>query len=110
MTTAAVFDGALAGALAALCENRTFTANTPVTAPATTNAAAANAFATQFLTANTALTTPMADASTNIALLCFAASFGELSGRQYVSAVATDYALLATNAVANAKAAAGFLE
>lgn len=112
MTTHAVFDGALAGALEALAEGRTYTANTnPAVAPALSIAAAANAFATQFLTANAALSTPMADATTNVALVCKAAAYAELSGqRQYVSAVATDYALLASNAAANAAAASVFLQ
>lgn len=105
MTTVNVFDGALAGALAALAENRAFQNSDPTAAPATTLANAANAFALQFLTANTALTTPMADGNTNLALVCYAASYAELSQRAYTSVTATDYAIPATAAVANAKAA-----
>jgi len=110
MTTHAVFDGALAGAVAALCENRSYQNSDPTVNPALSIGAVANAFATQFLTANTALTTPMADATTNIALVCYAASYGELSQRQYSSTTATDYATQAKAAAANAAAASLFLQ
>jgi hypothetical protein len=104
MTTTAVFDGALAGAMMAFTSGRAYTNSDPAVAPATTFANAANAFALQFLTANTALTTPMADATTNAALVCMAAAYGELAGRVQVSTTSTDYATAATAAVANAKA------
>ncbi len=108
MTTINVFDGALAGAMAGLLDGRSYPApgasSNPTTLPAAAIAASANAFALQFLVANTALTTPMADATTNIALVCYAASYAELSGRNYTSAVSTDYAAQATAAVAFAKA------
>ncbi len=108
MTTIAVFDGALAGALAGLLDGRSYPAPAasanPPTLPSASVAAAANAFALQFLVANTALTTPMADATTNIALVCYAAAFAELSGRNYSSSVSTDYAAQATAAAAFAKA------
>lgn len=109
MTTLAVFDGALAGALAGILDGRQYNGSNPSAPPAATYAAAANAFALQFLVANTALATPMADATTNVALVCYAAAYGELSGRNYTSAVSTDYALQATAAVAVAKAASVLL-
>ena len=106
MTTTAIFDGALAGALAGILDGRQYNGTNPAAPPATAIAAAANAFALQFLVANLALTTPMADATTNVALVCYAAAYGEMSGRNYTSSTSTDYALQATAAVANAKAAA----
>lgn len=108
MTTLAVFDGAMAGALAGILDGRGYPApganSNPSTLPATSVATSAAAFAAAFLTANALLTTPMADASTNIALVCYAASYAELSGRNYTSAVTTDYTAQATAAVAFAKA------
>lgn len=111
MSTHAVFDGALAGALQALTANRVYqTATNPAVAPASSIAAAANAFATQFLTANTALSTPMADTTTNVALVCKAAAYSELAGTQYTSTTATDYATVAANACAMAAATANYLQ
>lgn len=105
MATALIKNGAIAGALAALTQGRAYQNSVATVAPATTIAAAALAFGAQFLTANAALAVPMADAdNADIFLVTFAASFGELSGRAYVSATATDYLVAAQAAAANAKA------
>jgi hypothetical protein len=109
MTTIAVFDGALAGALAGILDGRQYNGQNPTSPPTAALAASAQAFALQFLVANAALATPMADATTNIALVCYAAAYGELSGRNYVSAVSTDYANQAAAAAAVAKAASVLL-
>jgi len=105
MATALIKNGAIAGALAAIAQGRPYQNSVATVAPATTLAAAALAFATQFLTANAALAVPMADAdNADIFLVTFAASFAELSGRAFSSATAADYAVVAAAAAANAKA------
>jgi hypothetical protein len=105
MTTLLVFDGALAGAMAGIQDGRQYNGSNPATPP-TSIVTAANAFALQFLAANAALGgSAMVDVTTNIALVCYAAAFAEMSGRNYTSSTSTDYANQATAAVAVAKAA-----
>lgn len=104
MATNAIFDGAMAGAAAGILDGRQYNGQNPSVPPVAQIAASAKAFAQQFLTANAALTTPLVDATTNIQLVCYAAAYAELSGRNYTSAVSTDYAAQATAAVAVAAA------
>ncbi len=111
MATTLISNGAAAGAMAALMFNRaeTSAAATP-TGEATNMASIADAIRDQFLTANAALTAPMADAdNANIFLICFAAVFGQFSGRAPRSTTATDYAGQAAVAASFAKAGAAQL-
>lgn len=106
MATTLIKNGATAGALAGLLAGRAATATDPAAAEPVLDANAAAAFATQFLTANAALSVPMADAdNANIFLVTYAAAYGVLAGRAIRSATATDYAAQASAAAAAAKAA-----
>ncbi len=107
MATTLIKNGVTAGALAALLTSRNLAGvSDPAAAEPVLDANAAAAFATQFLTANTALSAPMADAdNANIFLITYAAAFAALAGRAARSATATDYAAVATGAAAFAKAA-----
>lgn len=106
MATTLIKNGATAGALAGLLSGRNVIGvSDPAAAEPVLDANAAAAFATQFLTANTALAVPMADAdNANIFLITYAAAFGAVNGRGIRSATATDYAGVATGAAAFAKA------
>lgn len=106
MATLLIKNGATAGALAAILTGRNSVDTNPAGTEPALDANVAAAFATQFLTANAALSVPMADAdNANIFLVCFAAAFAQLSGRGARSVTATDYAAAASAAAANAKAA-----
>ncbi len=107
MATTLIYNGAVGGALAAFLTERNLAGvSNPAAAEPVLDANAAAAFADQFLTANAALSVPMADAdNANIFLVTYAAAFGALSGRPARSATATDYAAAATGAAAFAKAA-----
>jgi hypothetical protein len=106
MATTLIKNGATAGALAGILAGRPATATDPAGTEPVLDANAAAAFATQFLTANAALTVPMADAdNANIFLVTYAASYGVLAGRAFRSATATDYSVQAAAAAAAAKAA-----
>jgi hypothetical protein len=103
MATTLIQNGAIAGAIGAILEGRPVTEDDP--ANFATQANAADAFGDAFLTANAALTAPMADAdNAEIGQLCEAVCKGILSGRNLISATATDYASLAAGAAAAAKA------
>jgi hypothetical protein len=105
MATDLIKNGAIAGALAGILAERGASATDPAAVEPALDANVAAAFGAQFLTANAALTVPMADANNaNIFLLTFAASFGVLSGRCPRSTTATDYATQASAAAAAAKA------
>jgi len=111
MATTLISNGAVAGALAALMAGRSETSNaiTP-TGEASNMALIADAVRDQFLTANAALTVPMADAdNANIFMITFAAVFGQLSGRAPRSTTATDYSGAMAVAASFAKAAAAQL-
>jgi hypothetical protein len=87
----------------------TSAAATP-TGEATNLAAIADAVRAQFITANAALTAPMADAdNANIFMIVFAAVFGQLSNRPPRSTTATDYASQMAIAASFAKAGAAKL-
>ncbi len=107
MATTLIKNGATSGALAALLSGRNLAGiSDPAAAEPVLDANAAAAFATQFLTANAALSAPMADAdNANIFLLTYAASYAAMAGRPSRSATATDYAAQAAGAAAMAKAA-----
>jgi hypothetical protein len=106
MTTTLIRNGAVSGALAGILSDRAITGTNPAGTEQVLDANVADAFATQFLTANAALSVPMADAdNADIAFITFAASFGALSGRGARSTTATDYAAQAAAAAAAAKAA-----
>lgn len=106
MATTLIRNGALAGALAGILADRQISGSNPAGTEQVLDANVADAFATQFLTANAALSVPMADADNdNIYLLTFAAAYGALSGRSARSTTATDYATQAAAAAAAAKAA-----
>lgn len=99
MATLVIHNGAFNGALSAFLEGRLQT--DAVSADYATVVNAANAFATQFLTANAAASVPMADAdNAQIGDLCFACCKASLAGRPYTSATATDYTAWAAAAVA----------
>lgn len=105
MATTLIKNGAIAGALAGILAERGASASDPAAAEPALDANVAAAFGAQFLTANAALSVPMADAdNANIFLLTFAAAFGVLSGRAARSTTATDYAVQAAAAAASAKA------
>lgn len=105
MATTLIRNGAVSGALAGILADRAATGSNPAGTEQVLDANVADAFATQFLTANAALSVPMADAdNANIFLVTFAASFGVLSGRGARSTTATDYAAQAAAAAAAAKA------
>jgi hypothetical protein len=111
MATTLISNGAVAGALAALMNGRAETSNaaTP-TGEATNMATIADAIRDQFLTANAALTAPMADAdNANIFMITFAAVYGQLSGRAPRSTTAADYAAAMAVAASFAKAGAAQL-
>lgn len=102
MATTLIRNGAFNGALGAIMSGRASSDPTP--ADYATMANAADAFATQFLTANAALAVPMADAdNAQIGQLCQEASRAILEGRACTSATATDYAGPAAGAAALAK-------
>lgn len=108
MATKLIRNGAFAGALNAIMDGRAINASSPPDGgtPATyaTAVNAADAFASQFLTANAALSVPMADAdNSEIGQVCEAAAMAALDGRSCTSATAADYAGVATAAVALAK-------
>ncbi len=102
MATTLIRNGAFNGALSAMSSGRLTQDGTP--GDYATVANAANAFATQFLTANAALAVPMADAdNAQIGQLCEAAARAVLDGRACTSATAADYAGPAAGAAALAK-------
>lgn len=108
MATKLIRNGAFSGALNAIMNGRSISATSPTAGgtPATwaTPVNAADAFATAFLTANAALSVPMADAdNTEIGQVCEAAACAALEGRNYTSATATDYTQFAQAACALAK-------
>lgn len=106
MATTLIKNGATSGALAGMLAGRAAVATDPAAAEPVLDANAAAAFATQFLTANAALSVPMADAdNANIFLLTFGAAYGVTAGRAFRSATAADYAVPAAAAAAAAKAA-----
>ncbi len=106
MATTLISSGAVAGALAAITNGRyeTSAAATPA-GEAAAAALVADAIRDQFLTANAALTVPMADAdNAEIAIAVFAAVSGIFAGRAFRSTTATDYAGPAAAAASFAKA------
>lgn len=108
MATKLIRNGAFSGALAALMGGRSITTSIPSAGgtPATyaANVNAADAFATQFLTANAALSVPMADAdNSEIGQLVEAVCQSTLDGRALTSTTATDYATVASACAALAK-------
>jgi len=106
MTTALIKAGAASGAMGAFLSGRPYTDGSPTATEYATAAAAADAFSDQCLTANAALSVPMADAdNASLATLLAQCAAGILEGRQIQSAVATDYATEAAATVAAAKAA-----
>ena len=106
MATALVKNGAVAGALAAILDGRYEATTDPTGTEPALAANVAAAFGSAFLTANAALTTPMADAdNADIFLVTYAAAYGQMSGRGARSTTAADYATPAAVAAAFAKAA-----
>lgn len=104
MATTLIKNGATSGAMGAILAGRLQTSSDPATFADEANAAAA--FATQFLTANAALAVPMADAdNAQIGQLIAHVCFGILEGRNFTSAVATDYTSVAAACAAASKAA-----
>ncbi len=105
MTVVLIHDGFLSGALAGMLANRA--PNVPTQTPTgnATYVTAAAAFATACLTANASVPGgAMADADhVAIATMCFAAGYAAMAGNPLISATATDYTGLATEAVAAAK-------
>jgi hypothetical protein len=102
MATTLIRNGAFSGALGALTEGRAYTSAAPSDYAANVNAA--DAFASEFLTQNAALTVPMADAdNAEIGQLCESAAYAQMAGRATGSTTATDYATVAGAAVALAK-------
>jgi len=105
MATTLIQNGAIAGALAGILADRGATVSDPAGTEPALDANVAAAFGARFLTANAALSAPMADAdNANIFLVCFAAAFGVMSGRASRSTTAADYAVQAAAAAASAKA------
>jgi len=107
MATLLIHNGAMAGAMAALMLSRHEVSNaaTP-SGEAVRLTDVADAIAVQFLTANGLLTVPMADGdNADTFLVCFAAVFGQISGRAYTSTTPTDYAAEMAIAASFAKAA-----
>ena len=105
MATTVIRNGAVAGALAGILADRGASASDPAGTEPVLDANVANAFATQFLTANAAISEPMADAdNASIGFVSYAAAFGVMSGRSPRSTNATDYTQQAAAAVASAKA------
>ncbi|MGH9966570.1 MAG: hypothetical protein ACREBG_01885 [Pyrinomonadaceae bacterium] len=108
MATTLIQNGAFNGALGAILSGRPDTSGTPADYAGQVNAA--DAFATQFLTANAALAVPMADAdNAQIGELCESAARAVLSDRFATSTVATDYATPAAASAAAAKQGAAKL-
>lgn len=106
MATTIIKNGAVSGALAGILADRGALVTDPAGTEPVLVANAAAAFADQFLTANAALTAPMADAdNADIGFLSFAAAFGVMSGRAPRSVTPADYAQQASAAAASAKAA-----
>lgn len=106
MATTLIRNGAVSGALAGILSDRAITGSDPAGTEQVLDANVADAFATQFLTANAALSVPMADAdNANIFLVTYAAAYAAMSGRGARSTTATDYAAQAAAAAAAAKAA-----
>lgn len=104
MATILIQNGAFSGALGAILAGRPVTSTTG--ADYATAIAAANAFATRFLTANAALGAPMADAdNAQIGQLIESICYGVLEGRNFTSSTAADYADEAAAAVAACKQA-----
>lgn len=102
MATVLIRNGAFCGALGANLALRAPTSALP--ADYATYVNAADAFASQFITANAALGAPMADAdNAQIGQLCEAAAYAVLEQRALTSTTATDYATAAAAAVAAAK-------
>lgn len=105
MATTLIKNGATAGAYQGLLAGRPITLTDPANAALVAAANVAAAFATQFLTANAALSAPMADAdNANIFLVTQSAAAAALDGRPASSTTATDYAIPAAAAAAYAKA------
>lgn len=102
MATTLIRNGAFAGALGAIMSGRADSHSAPTDYATVVNAA--DAFASRFLTANAALSVPMADAdNAQIGSVCQAAAAAIMDGRASLSAVAADYSQAASAAVALAK-------
>jgi len=108
MATVLLQNAAFSGSLAAFTSGRL--QNDPDPTDYASTVAAANAFATQFLTANAALAVPMTDAdNASIGALVETICFGVLEGRAYSSTTAAFYAVTASAAAALAKQASASL-
>lgn len=106
MATTIIKNAAISGALAGILSGRAPTFSNPAASEPVLDANVAEAFGNQVLTANAALSAPMADAdNVSIDLVVFAASLAVFSDRAPRSTTATDYATQAAAAVAAAKAA-----
>jgi hypothetical protein len=104
MATVLIQNGAFSGALGAILAGRPVTSSTG--ADYAGAIAAANAFASRFITANAALGAPMADAdNAQIGQMIESVCYGVLEGRNYTSSTAADYAEEAAAAVAACKQA-----
>jgi hypothetical protein len=105
MATLLVQNGAIAGAAAAIMAGRAESQSDPGGAEPVLVANVAAAFGAQFLTANAALSAPIADDNNGqVFMACYAASYGVLAGRSPRSVTPTDYAVAASAAAAFAKA------
>lgn len=110
MAVRLIRNGFLGGIVAGIQGARNVGSQNPADALYTNLAAVADAIATECMTKNAALTVPMADAdNAEIGYLCLGAAAAATQQFFTNSATATDYAILAGQIVAAAKACVGKL-